>query len=139
MANSNQTIPVPRALRFWFIIHFFADILAAIPLFVKPELLVLFGWNVVDPYTTRLVAAALFGIGIESWIGRNAKAETYKNMLNLKIIWSATAALGILLSIIQGAQGTPAAALAVLVIFVVFHFIWVYWRFTIGRLLKVGQ
>lgn len=138
MVASNQTIPVPKALRLWFVIHFIADILAAIPLFIRPELLMLFGWSEVDPYTTRLVAAALFGIGIESWLGRNAKAETYQNMLNLKIIWSATAVLGILWSIGQGAQGVPLAAWAVLAIFVVFHILWVYWRIVIGRLLRNG-
>ena len=135
---SNQQAPVPAALRLWFIIHFFADIITAIPLFIEPDWLMLLGWKAVDPYTTRLVAAALFGIGIESWLGRNAKAETFKNMLNLKIIWSLTAVIGILVSLLQGAQGVPLFAWIVLVIFLVFHIIWVYWRIKIGRLLKTG-
>lgn len=127
----------PKALRVWFIIHFFADIFSAIPLFIAPGLLTWFGWESVDPYTTRLVAAALFGIGIESWIGRNARIETYKNMLNLKIIWSGTAVIGLALSILQGAQNVPLAAVAVLIIFVGFHLIWVYWRIQVGRLLNI--
>lgn len=136
MPTNDQKTTAPHALRIWFIVHFFADIFAAVPLFVYPELLGYLGWDSVDPYTTRLVAAALFGIGIESWIGRNARLETYKNMLNLKVIWSATAVIGLGLSAIQGAQGVPIAALAVIGIFIAFHITWVFWRIKVGYLLK---
>lgn len=135
--NSKQSaVTVPKALRVWFVVHFIADVIAALPLFIRPDILGMLGWESVDPYTTRLVAAALFGIGIESWLGRNAEAEIFKNMLNLKIIWSATAVIGILISVFQGAQGVPPVALAVLAIFFAFHCLWVYWRIVIGRLLK---
>ena len=79
---------VPEKLRFWFVIHFVIDILFAIPLFIAPEwMLTIFGWHTVDPLTSRLVAAALFGIGIESYLGRNAGIEYFRGMLNLKLIW----------------------------------------------------
>ncbi len=78
---------VPDRLRFWFVVHFIVDMLFAIPLFVAPEwLLILFGWDRVDPLTSRLVAAALFGIGIESFLGRGAGIEAFRGMLNLKLI-----------------------------------------------------
>ncbi len=58
---------VPSSLRFWFLIHFVVDVVVAVPLFVAPELtLSLFGWTTVDPIATRLVGAALMGIGVES-------------------------------------------------------------------------
>jgi hypothetical protein len=63
---------VPRSLRSWFIVHFVADMLSALPLFIAPrEVLGWLGWNAVDPIATRLVAAALFGIGIESYLARS--------------------------------------------------------------------
>ncbi len=57
---------VPNSLRTWFVIHFIADMLFGIPLLFFPEfVLPLLGWGVVDPISTRVVGAALMGIGIE--------------------------------------------------------------------------
>lgn len=114
----------------FFILHFIVDLTFAIPLLFWPEaLLSFFGWPVVDPIMTRLVAAALFGIGIESWLGRNGSRESFKAMLNLKIIWSSAAIAGILLSL----RETPATLLVwfVLFTFVAFNILWVYWRLRI--------
>ena len=120
---------VPAALRKWFVVHFIVDILFAIPLMAAPGwMLGLLGWASVDPFTARLAAAALFGIGIESWLGRNAGAESFRNMLNLKIIWSLGAVVGAGWSLLEGAQGRPLFAWAVLVIFAGFNAVWVYWR-----------
>lgn len=127
--TAKLTNHIPQALRTWFVIHFFVDILFAIPLMLAPTwILSLLGWQSVDPFTARLVSAALFGIGTESYLGRSAGIESFRNMLNLKIIWSLTAVIGIGLSIFQGAQGQPWFAWAILVIFIVFNFLWIYWR-----------
>ena len=97
---------IPSALKKWFIAHFVIDILIAIPLFFAPVwFLGLLGWEQVDQVMVRIVAAAFFGIGIESLIGRNSGPEAFKGMLNLKIIWSAAATLGISYSYLQGSQG----------------------------------
>ena len=65
---------IPRGLKLWFIVHFVADVAFAIPLFVLPRrFLTLLGWTAVDPITTRMVAAALLGIGIESLLSRNGE------------------------------------------------------------------
>lgn len=122
---------VPPALRTWFVIHFVADLLFAIPLFVAPAaLLSLFGWTQVDPAMSRVVAAALFGIGIESLLGRNASAESFRTMLNLKLIWSSSATVGIAVSALQG---SPPAAWLFAGIFGSFFFVWLYWRVRLGR------
>jgi len=124
-----NTQPVPDALRKWFVIHFWVDILFAIPLMLVPvEMLSMLGWQSVDAYTARLVAAALFGIGIESYLGRNAGVESFRNMLTLKVIWSFSAVLGIGISLAQHAQGNPLMAWGILAIFVGFNLLWVYWR-----------
>lgn len=132
--TSGQSL-IPAGLRVSFIIHFVADLLFAVPLFVAPEwTLTLLGWRVVDPFTTRIAAAALFGIGIESYIGRNATLEAYRGMLNLKVIWSLSCVVGIGLSLLQGAQERPLMAWGFLGIFVLFHALWLYWRIVVQRI-----
>lgn len=123
-----------RWLRIWFIIHFYADIIFAIPLFLFPEyILQLAGWQTVDPIATRGVAAALFGIGIESYLGRNSSSETYKNLLNLKIIWSFAATIGLLIALIQNVYNRPLMLWIMFFIFVLFHILWIYWRIQLQK------
>jgi len=115
---------VPNSLRTWFVIHFYADMLFGIPLLILPETIMpLLGWSAIDPISTRVVGAALMGIGIESYLGRNASIEVFRAMLNLKVIWSSSAILGIGLGIWKG--GAQAGWLF-LAIFVIFWFVWMY-------------
>ena len=117
---------VPASLRGWFVVHFWADLLFAVPLFVAPAwFLGRCGWTSVDPVTARGVAAALFGIGIQSWLGRNHGPEAFRTMLNLKCIWSGTAIAGFGLSI---AQGAPPMTWAFLGIFAGFAVVWNTYR-----------
>ncbi len=126
-----QTQEVPKALRTWFVIHFWADILFALPLLVAPDaFLRLLGWEMTDPFTARLVGAALIGIGVESLLGRNATAKSFLTMLRLKILWSGTAVLGILASMLQGA---PPLGWAIFGIFVAFNGLWTYWYLRLSR------
>lgn len=116
---------VPSALRKWFIFHFVADIVFAVPLFLFPEaFLGLFGWECVDPVASRLVAAALFGIGGESLLGRNGDVEGFRTMLRMKVIWSATATLGIGMAMMGGA---PAAGWIFFAVFLGFNMLWTMW------------
>jgi len=118
---------VPSSLRVWFVIHFVVDILFAIPLLFFPEvLLLLLGWKVVDPITSRLVGAALLGIGGESLLSRKASREVFLAMLNLKIIWAIGAVVGIGLGI---AAGGPPLAWGFLAVFAVFLGVWIYYRY----------
>jgi len=124
--NTEKEISVPDSLRFWFVVHFVADIIFAIPLLLIPEkVLPLVGWHTVDPIATRLVGAALMGIGIESLLGRNANLEVYRAMLNLKIIWASSAVVAI-------ALGTAISGILVgwiiLIVFAAFLGIWIYYR-----------
>jgi len=118
---------VPNSLRTWFIIHFAVDMLTGIPLLLFPELVMsLLGWETIDPITSRVVGAALMGIGIESYLGRNASTEVFRAMLNLKVIWSSSAILGIGLGIWKGGSQTGWLFLG---IFIVFWVVWIYyWR-----------
>ena len=123
---SEKSNIVPNGLRTWFVIHFVADVLFAIPLLLFPQaLLNLFSWRTYDPIMTRLVGAALMGIGVESLLGRNADADTFRAMLNLKVIWASSALFAIGAGIAQGAA--PAAWLF-LGIFAIFWGVWVYYR-----------
>jgi hypothetical protein len=126
----NDDIPVPAGLRTWFVIHFAADMLFGIPLLLFPHLILpLFGWGTYDPLTSRLVGAALMGIGLESLLGRNASAETFRALLNLKLIWASSAVLAISLGLLDGA---PAAGWLFLLTFAIFLTVWVYYRLRLG-------
>ena len=128
---NEKTKTVPNGLRTWFVIHFVADVLFAIPLLLFPQaLLNLFGWKTYDPIMTRLVGAALMGIGVESLLGRNANADTFRAMLNLKVIWASSALVAIGIGIAEGAASTAWLFLA---IFLVFWCVWVYYRVNLRR------
>ncbi len=108
-----------------------------------------------DPVAARLVAAALLGIGVESLLrlhearlhhpmdengnmhfqdSYKAKIDTCRGMLNLKIIWSFGALIGLAISLVQGEQGRPAVLWLLLIAFLFFHGLWVYWRVRISHL-----
>lgn len=121
---------VPASLRRWFVLHFWADMLFAIPLFVAPAwFLGLCGWTTVDPVTARLVAAALFGIGIQSLLGRHESRGVFRAMLTLKCIWSGAALAGFAVSL---AQGAPPMTWAFVAIFAGFTTVWNTYRVRLG-------
>jgi hypothetical protein len=123
---------IPKGLRFCFVVHFIADVIFAVPLLLFPtEALGFLGWTQIDPFATRLVGAALMGIGIESLLGRNASADAFRAMLNLKIIWSLSAVFGITLSMVQG--GPPVFGWIVLAIFGSFSIVWISYRFRLAQ------
>ena len=118
---------IPNSLRTWFVIHFVLDVIFAIPLLLAPvAFLSFFGWKTIDPLAARLVGAALMGIGVESYLGRNADLETYKGMLNLKIIWSASATFGLVLTMLT--VGEPLIGWLLVAIFAPFCILWSYYR-----------
>ena len=120
---------VPKALRNWFVVHAVVDLLFGIPLMLMPVFtLELFGWQTMDVISARVVAAALFGIGIESYIGRNAGREVFLGMLNLKIICSLAVILGVSWSLLNNAQGAPMMGWVLVGVFLAFNFLWIYWR-----------
>lgn len=120
---------VPEGLKAWFMVHFYVDLIVAVPLFFFPEVTLNYlGWQSPDPFTTRLFAAALFGIGISSLLVKKASIEVYEKMLNLKIIWSTFAGLGLFLSILQVEGSKPFGVWAALVVFVFFNLLWIFWK-----------
>lgn len=129
------TKEVPQALRNWFLVHFIIDIIFAIPLMFIPVLLLgSLGWQVVDPIAARLVAATLFGIGLESLLCYKASAETYRSMLNLKIIWSTGAIAGLIISLLQEDQGRLIVLTLLLLVFLFFNGLWVFWKIKLAKL-----
>ena len=127
MTGKDKKSLVPTALRRWFVIHFAVDMLFAIPMMAAPVwLLGLFGWTEIDPFMTRLGAAALFGIGIESLLGRNAGAESFRSLLTLKIIWSLGAVVGAAWTLWQYPE-SPTILWGILAVFLGFNLVWVYW------------
>ena len=103
----------------------FLFLINQILLFFPQTLLNFFGWTTYDPIMTRLVGAALMGIGIESLLGRNASVDTFREMLNLKVIWASSALFAFALGI---AEGAASIAWVLMGIFAVFWCVWVYYR-----------
>lgn len=124
-------------LKIFFYIHFVVDIMTAIPLFINPEVfLKTLGWQVVDPLSARVVAAALFGIGIESFLVRNSGLESFSGMLSLKIIWSAAVIAGIGVSIFENVQNSPVSLWVILIIFIIFNILWIYWKIRLKGIMQ---
>jgi hypothetical protein len=121
-----MVLPVLRKL---FILHFAIDYLVAIPLMFAPVVsMKLLGWDNPEPVATRLVAAALLGIGGISYLARNADVSAYRHMLTMKLLWSGAAVLGLTVSVVEGA---PAFTWVFLFIFGVFFWIWLFFRMRI--------
>lgn len=121
---------VPPSLRFWFVVHFITDFIFALPLLLAPLwFLTLLGFENPEPFTARLVGAALLGIGGESLLGWRASAETFRALLNLKIIWSLAAIGGTLLTLLL--SGGPLIVYLILLIFTGFGGLWIYYRVAI--------
>ena len=128
---NDTSTDIPRGLKTWFVIHFAADMLFAIPLLFIPELILpWFGWETFDPVMPRLVGAALLGIGGESLFSRNAPREAFNALLRLKIIWASGAILALGMGILNGG---PPATWGFLLIFVGFLGVWVYFRIKINN------
>jgi hypothetical protein len=122
---------IPTSLKTWFTIHFFADMLFGIPLLVAPIwTLTLFGFDGIETTTARLVGAALIGIGGTSLIVKEASVESYRTMLTLKLIWSSSAVLGLVLSLFSGENPMIWLFIAV---FVVFFLVWQHYYRLLGR------
>jgi len=123
---------VPASLRAWFFAHFLVDVVFGVPALLVPEwLLPRFGWTSVDPVAARLVGAALIAIGVQSFRIRAQSRAVYRAFLGLKIIWSASAILGLVIAI--GAGG-PAATWALLALFIGFSGVWSHYAIRLRQM-----
>jgi hypothetical protein len=126
-------LEIPASLRRWFAVHALVDLLVGLPLLIAPEtLLHSLGWVTVDPPSARLVGAALLAIGGQSWFGRKGGVQAYRAMLDLKLLWSGGAILGLGASL--GAEHTPGPIWIFLAVFIAFFGIWFYYRIRMKQL-----
>jgi hypothetical protein len=117
-----SAIEVPASLRLWFVVHAVVDVAAGVPLLIAPEaILPHLGWTFVDPVAARLVGAALVGVGVTSWRTRQASAAVVRALVGLKVVWSASAILALVLAI---ARGAPQLTFLFLSIFLAFCGVW---------------
>lgn len=128
MRNTKQ---VPNSLKIWFFIHFIIDYLLAIPLLFFPDYFLRYlGWITPDIFLARLVGAALIGIGGVSLLQNKSSLDSYNSLLTLKILWSLTAIISIILSILEGT--TPKIIWLILIIFIIFSILWIYYKLKIN-------
>jgi hypothetical protein len=127
---------VPITLRRWFVAHFVVDVFLGIPLLFTPGLLLgHLGWTTVDGTTSRLVGAALLAIGASSWFCRDAGVEVVKALLDLKLVWSFAAVVGLVISV---GQGAPPPVWAFLSLFIAFLGVWTHYRIRFKQLAASG-
>lgn len=132
-----ERMEIPTSLRTWFVVHAALDIVCGLPLLLVPEaILPRLGWRTVDPVTTRLVAAALLAIGVQSWRGRHDGVGAYRAMLGLKVVWSASAIVGLTIAI---ARGAPPLAFLCLSIFLAFCGVWSHHAIRFRQLSRVAH
>jgi hypothetical protein len=123
---------VPRSLRTWFVAHFVVDVVVGLPLLVAPGLLLhALGWQHVDPAASRLVGAAFLAIGITSLTARNQGLDVLRVLLDLKLLWSYGALIGL---VIAAGQGAPSPVWALLSAFLAFAGIWTHYRIRMKQL-----
>ena len=115
---------VPNTLRTWFVIHFITDMCFGIPLLFFPQIILnLFGLFPQEYVMARLVGAALIGIGSSSFFAKTK--ENYDILLTLKVIWSISALIGLLISYLVTYNKI---ILLLIVIFGLFSSVWIYYK-----------
>ncbi len=116
---------IPNSLRLAFTIHFIVDIVFAIPLLLFPHwFLAYLGFPDGNFVFVRLLGATLAAIGITSHLMKNGGLEVYRAMLSLKMIFSLSVVLGLLLSLDEA----PRIASYFLVGFMGYFTLWSYFR-----------
>ena len=112
-------------LRKWLVFHFYFDYAVAIPIFFGAEqIAVYFPDYPLDTVALRIVAAALFGIGFSSLQASSLDYDNMVKKLRWAVIWSGTAWIGVLISLIN--DGHP-LNWPVFFTFVLFNFLWTYY------------
>jgi hypothetical protein len=128
-STKKNSVPVENLvwLERWFVIHFMIDVAVGLPLLIAPQLVLnLIGFETAKSWMARIIAAALMGIGVESWLGRKASKEGYFGMLRLKIIWSGAVVMGLVMSLLSGEIDLLRGGI-MMGIFMAFNLVWVYW------------
>lgn len=127
---------IPQSLRRAFVLHAVVDLAIGLPLLIAPAtFLGALGWITVDPAAARLVGAALVAIGAKSYSSRHAGPETFRTLLDLKLLWSAGAILGLVLAI---GDGAPSACWLFLAIFVAFFGVWTHHRIRMKQMARAS-
>jgi hypothetical protein len=82
-----------------------------------------------DTVALRIVAAALFGIGFSSLQASELDYPSMVKKLRWAVIWSGTAWLGILISLLNG--GHP-LNWPFFIVFILFNVLWSYYAYKLG-------
>ena len=114
---------VSKPLQNWFFVHFIVDLIFGLPLFFAPTyFLNLFGLQA-EPYTARLLGAAIIGIGTTTYFMKK-DIESFKFVLKRKIVWSISAIIAIGITLLEGGSNV---GWLLLIIFTIFAITWIYY------------
>jgi len=115
-----------KSLRYTFLVHAVVALVFGLPLLIMPgRVLELFGWQPIDPIMSRMFGAALLALSWGSYRGwRAAVRSDVLILLQVEVIFTALAALGILRHLLVGAW--PWYIWMTFIIFVLFAIAWLY-------------
>jgi hypothetical protein len=114
---------VSKGLRTWFYVHFAVDMIIGIPLLLFPIAFgSFFNIELIEVTTARIVGAALIAIGGMSFLMNKRNLAEYKLMLELKILWSFFAIIGLLLSL-----NSEKVLYLFILVFLIFFLVWTYY------------
>ena len=121
---------VPSTLIKWLVFHFYFDYAVAIPIFFCAEqIAVYFPEYPLDTVALRVIAAALFGIGFSSLQASSLDYDNMVKKLRWAVIWSGTAWIGILISLLCGGHPLNWPFFACLLLF---NALWSYYACKLG-------
>jgi hypothetical protein len=108
--------PISTGLRTTFLVHFIVGLIFGLLLLLIPgTFLGMFGWNVAQPATYRLVGAAILGFTASSWFGyKAANWDQVRIVVLAELVWAPLATVVNLWGIIR-AEFPPIAWINVLI------------------------
>jgi len=126
-----QKDKVPTGLKVFFILHFIVDTGFGIPfVFLTRTMHELFHLPTENLILGRMFGAAMIAIGGVSILVIKDKLDSFKSLLKLKLLWSASAIVGIGISLNENFHDSYFFAFS---FFVLFFVVWSYYYFKLFR------
>ena len=115
-----------KSLKYTFLVYAIFCLVVGIPLLLAPgKALGVLGWKPIDPLITRILGAALLGMGWASWKGFHFTSMKQAALLvEMNLIFAALSCVGLLRHLLKAWY--PWYVWADLVILGIFGLLWVY-------------
>lgn len=93
-----------KALRYTFVVHSIVAVVVGAPLLLAPgRFLGWIGWTPVDPLISRLLGAAILGLGWSSFRGAQAAPGQQRNLVETELAFAILGCIGLLRHLLKWA------------------------------------